>query len=129
MVAVVGAGAVLGSSGDSDDASPDPVGFCRELERLSENDPFAAFGDRATPAQIDAAFDALVERAAELVELAPAESRGAALDLSENAQRLRELLAAAEGDPAEVDALAYRDAQGRYTAAGDRLERYLTTEC
>jgi hypothetical protein len=121
---------VLATTGGGDDEpSADRGAFCERLDRLTSNDPFAAFGERATAAEIAQAFDALVARTEELVDLAPDDVRGAARDAADSATRLRDLLAAADGDASEVDPLAYRAAQDRYTEAGDRLERYLTSEC
>jgi hypothetical protein len=127
--AIAGVALLVNAGGGDDDPAPDPVAFCRSLERLADNDPFEAFGDRATEAEIAAAFDALVARADELLDLAPDEPRGAARDLAETSRRLRDLLADAGGDPAEVDGLAYSDAQARYDEAAGRLERHLTAEC
>jgi hypothetical protein len=129
-IALLGAVAVVAlRAGGDDGPKPDQAAFCQRLDRLTSNDPFAAFGDRATEAEIAQAFDALVARTDELVDLAPDEARGAARDAAEGARRLRDLLAEAGGDADAVDALAYRDAQDRYTAAGDRLERYLSASC
>ena len=122
-------GLVVYSAGGSDGPASDPTEFCRRLDRLTSNDPFAAFGDRATKAEIGQAFDVLVARTDELVDLAPDEARGAARNAAESARELRDLLAAADGDASRVDPLMYRDAQTRYTEAGDRLERYLASEC
>ena len=95
----------------------------------TDNDPFAAFGDRATEAQIEQAFSALVERAEEILELAPDDARPTAREFRESAQELRDLLDDAGGDPAEVDTRAYRDQQVRYSEAAGLLERYLESEC
>ncbi|MDQ2650382.1 MAG: hypothetical protein M3Z03_12625 [Actinomycetota bacterium] len=129
VCAIAGVALLVNAEGDDGDPAPDPAAFCRSLERLADNDPFEAFGDRATEAEISAAFDALVQRADELLELAPDEPRGAARDLAETSRRLRDLLAEAGGNAAEVDGLAYSDAQARYDEAASRLERYLTAEC
>src|SRR3546814_6016541 len=54
------------SDGDGADAAGDPELFCDRLDRLVRNDPFLAFGERATNDEIAMAFDALVQRADEL---------------------------------------------------------------
>jgi len=126
-LAVVVGGAVLASGcGNDDDA--DPAAFCERLERLTENDPFAAFGDTASEAEMEAAFAALTERAEELVEVAPDDAEAAATDYRDAAVALDELLAGA-GYGIDVDVREYREQQLAYTEAAQRLERYLTTGC
>jgi hypothetical protein len=119
---------LLAATGCGDDDGPhDATAFCAHLERLSENDPFAAFGDRATDAEIEQAFHALVARADELAALAPDEERPTARDYAEAAKGLDELMAAAGYDGSRLDTRAYRDEQVRYADAAARLERYLQT--
>lgn len=103
--------------------------FCERLDRLTRNDPFLAFGDAASADDIELAFDALTERADELVDLAPPEARGAARDYAGAAKVLDQLLADAGYVPAGVDTRAYQDQQVTYVEAAQRLERYLTAEC
>ena len=110
-------------------SSPDASTFCRRLDRLTANDPFQAFGDRATPKEIETAFTALVARADELLDSAPDDVRPATRDYADAAKGLADLLAAAAYDGDQVDARAYRDEQVQYTEAASRLERYLTTSC
>jgi hypothetical protein len=126
-VALVGGGVAL--LRDDADRGPDAPAFCTRLERLAKNDPFAAFGDRATEAQIEQAFEALVARADELVELAPEEARASAREYQASATELRDLLGDAKGDPGDVDTRAYRNQQIRYSKAAGLLERYLANEC
>lgn len=121
-------GTVLVTSG-GDERGPDPVAFCDQLDRLTRNDPFAAFGDRATTAEVLAAFTALEARAEELRVLAPDAARAVATDLAEATTAMADLLRATGGDPAAVDTRAYREEQRRYAEAADRLERYLTSSC
>jgi hypothetical protein len=128
VTVVLGALVVVGACGD-DDSSADPAAFCAQLDRLATNDPFEAFGDRATPADIEVAFDALVDRSAELLEAAPEEARATARDFAESADALDDLLAGAAYDGSAVDARAYREEQARYITASERLERYLDNEC
>jgi hypothetical protein len=123
LVAV--SGACGGGGGDEGDAAR----FCDRLDRLTRNDPFLAFGDQATADDVEAAFDALVDRAEDLVDVAPPEARAAARDYAESAAALDEVLADAGYDGAEADARAYRDHQVAYTDAATRLERYLDAEC
>jgi hypothetical protein len=113
-----------GSSNDGDQAT-----FCERLDRLTRNDPFVAFGDHASADDIEVAFGALVERAGELVDVAPPEARGAARDYAEAATSLRSLLADADYAPTGVDTRSYRDEQVAYVEAAQRLERYLNAEC
>jgi hypothetical protein len=122
---------VLGLAGCGDDGpgAGDQTAFCARLDRLTSNDPFLAFGDTATAADIEQAFAALVARADELVEVAPPEPRGAALDFAEAAAALDELLAEAGYDGTAVNPSSYRDEQLAYAAASDRLLRYLDTSC
>lgn len=115
----------LGACGD--DPPADERAFCTRLERLAENDPFRVFGERATAAEIQTAFAALVARARELVADAPDEVRGAARDYADAAEGLDDLMAAAAYQGDQVDARAYREQQVRYTAAAARLERHLDT--
>ena len=110
-----------------DGGGADAAAFCTRLERLSENDPFAAFGKRATDAEIEQAFHALVSRARELVDLAPDEERATARDYADAAAELDRLMAAAGYDGSRLDERAYRDQQVRYADAAARLERYLQT--
>ena len=119
----------LTGCGDDGPADGDQALFCERLDRLTANDPFLAFGDIATAADIEAAFSALVERAEEMVEVAPPEPCEAARDIAEAAAALDALLAAVEYDGAAADARAYRDEQLAYAAASDRLLRYLESEC
>jgi hypothetical protein len=123
---VVVSGACIGGGGDDDG---DAATFCDRLDRLTRNDPFLAFGDQATADDIEAAFDALVDRAEDLVDVAPPEARAAARDYAESAAALDEVLADAGYDGAAADARAYRDHQVAYTDAANRLERYLDAEC
>lgn len=122
--------AVLALAGCGDDGpSADPEAFCRRLDRLTTNDPFLAFGDRATPAEIEQAFGALVARAEELVAVAPEEVRPAAERYAETAAAMDELMAAGGYDGAGIDGRAYRDEQEAHAEASDRLLRYLEAEC
>ena len=121
---VVGACSGAGSS-DSAKAKE----FCTRLDRLSTNDPFRAFGDRATPKEIQVAFTALVARTKELVSVAPDELKPTARDYAKAAKALDSLMAGAAYDGSAVDARAYRDAQTDYIAAANLLERYLDTDC
>lgn len=119
---------MLGACGD-DDSDGDPAAFCSHLDRLSRNDPFQALGDEASAADIETAFGALVDRAEELLELAPPEARAAARDFAESAAALAGLLEEAGYDGTDVDARAYREQQVTYTEAATRLERHLESEC
>jgi hypothetical protein len=110
-------------------ASPDQARFCQRLDRLTGNDPFRTFGDRATDREIEQGFEALVARADELVEVAPEEARPAAKAYAAAAKGLDDLMAAAGYHGDDVDARGYRDRQVDYTAAAARLERYLATSC
>lgn len=118
---------LAGCGGDG--GTVDAAAFCDRLDRLTQNDPFLAFGDTATPAEIEQAFGALVERAGELLEAAPDEARGAARDYAEAASALDSLMAGAGYDGALVDARAYRAEQLTYSEAADRLLRYLDAQC
>jgi hypothetical protein len=119
----------LGAASCGGGSSVDARAFCQRLDRLTRNDPFLVFGDRATPKEIETAFTALVARADELLEVAPDEVRAAARDYAEAAKGLDDLLAGAAYDGDEVDARAYRDQQVDYTEAASRLERYLDSDC
>ena len=127
-LAILAVALVLAGCGD-DGPGADPEAFCLRLDRLTGNDPFLAFGDTATPAEIEEGFAALVARADELAEVAPEEVRSAAETYAEAAAGMDELMADAGYDAAGLDARAYRDEQERYTEAADRLLRYLETEC
>jgi hypothetical protein len=124
VTVLTGASACGGGSGDGDQAL-----FCERLDRLTRNDPFQAFGDRASAADIEVAFGALVDRADELVDVAPPEARPAARDYADAAHALDSLLAGTGYEPTGVDTRAYRNEQVAYTEAAQRLERYLTAEC
>lgn len=119
---------ILSACGD-DGPTPDPAAFCERLDRLTENDPFLAFGDTATTAEIELAFEALVARADELVDTAPDDARGAARDYADAARGLDGLLEDAGYDGSLVDSRAYRAEQLAYSEAANRLLRYLDTEC
>jgi hypothetical protein len=112
-----------------DDPTADPDAFCLRLDRLTGNDPFLAFGDTATPAEIEQGFDALVARARELVEVSPEDVRPAAEAYADAAEAMDDLMADASYDGARLDAGAYRDEQETYVEAADRLLRYLESEC
>ena len=112
--------------GGSDDG--DPARFCDRLDRLTRNDPFLAFGDQATPAEMQEAFAALRERADELVEVAPPDVRAASNDYRDAVRALDDLLAGA-GYSTDVDPVAYGEQQVAYVEAAQRLERYLRAEC
>ncbi|HEY9555549.1 MAG TPA: hypothetical protein VIR58_02375 [Acidimicrobiales bacterium] len=117
------------SDGDGADAAGDPELFCDRLDRLVRNDPFLAFGERATNDEIAMAFDALVQRADELVEVAPPEARAAARTYAESTRALDDLLAEVGHDGTEVDARAYREQEITYKDSAQRLERHLESEC
>jgi hypothetical protein len=127
VVAVLGVALLLVAC--RDDPSADPDLFCARLGRLTENDPFLAFGDTATPSEIAEAFEALVARADELVEVAPDEVRPAAEDYADATTAMDELMADAGYDGARLDATAYRDQQEAYAEASDRLLNYLDARC
>jgi hypothetical protein len=118
---------LVACGGDGDEA--DPALFCQRLDRLTENDPFSAFGDSATSAEIEEGFRALVARADELVDVAPEDARAAARAFAESAASMQDVLDEAGFDPSALDARAYRDAQLTYAEASDRLLRYLESEC
>jgi hypothetical protein len=127
IVVLLGTVVLTACGGGSDEG--DKALFCERLDRLTNNDPFLAFGDQASADEIELAFSALIDRAGELVEVAPPEPRGAARDYAEAAAALDDLLAAAGYAPTGVDERAYRDQQTAYVEAAQRLERYLTAEC
>lgn len=120
---------LLACSGGDGGGSADPAAFCARLDRLTSNDPFAAFGDTASAAEIEQAFGALVDRSAELVDVAPEEARSAARQYAAAAESLDALMAAAGYVGSQVDQRAYRDEQLAYAEAADRLLRYLDAEC
>lgn len=120
---------VAGACGGGSSSHADAKVFCTRLDRLTQNDPFRAFGDRATPAEIRTAFTALVQRADELVNVAPDEVRPTAREYASAAKALDSLLADAAYDGNAVDARAYRDAQTDYIEAANLLERYLESDC
>ena len=112
-----------------DDGDGDAAAFCERLDRLSTNDPFAALGSSATGAEVRVAFQALVERAKELVGEAPPEPRPAAERYEQAAVELESLLAGAGYDGSRVDTAAYRQAQLDYLDAADDLLRYFERGC
>lgn len=123
------AAALLVGCGDESPGDGDAAQFCERLDRLTSNDPFAAFGDTASAADIEAAFAALIARADELVEVAPPDVRAAAGDYADAARALDDMLAGAGYRPEVADPAAYRDEQTTYTEAAARLERYLESQC
>jgi len=130
LVVLVSAVLLLGGcGGDDGSAEGDPVRFCELLDRLTENDPFLAFGDTATADEIEVAFGALIDRADELMDVAPPAALAAATDYAEAATALDALLADAAYVGADVDAAAYQHEQTAYAEAARRLERYLEGEC
>jgi hypothetical protein len=132
LLAALLAGALVSGAGltgcGDDSGDGDPAAFCQRLDRLTENDPFQAFGDTATKTEMQEAFTALKARADELVEVAPAAAQAAATDYRDAVLGLDELLAGA-GYGTDVDVRAYREQQTAYVEAAQRLERYLTAEC
>jgi hypothetical protein len=120
---------LAGCGDDGPDDDERAATFCTRLERLTENDPFAAFGDRATAPEIETAFQALVDRAQELVDTAPEEAEANAREYADAAEGLDSILAGAAYDGSQVDQRAYREEQTKYVQAATRLERYLTSEC
>jgi hypothetical protein len=127
LLAVVALAA--GACGDDGDGDGDQELFCARLDRLARNDPFRAVGDTASSAEVEEAFQALLARADELVDVAPPELRPAARDYAEAADALESLLSDVGYDPFEVDARAYQAQQVAYFEAAQRLERYLDTGC
>jgi len=121
-------GVVLAVGGCGGDGGGDAARFCEQLDRLAENDPFLAFGDTASEAEMEEAFTALRQRAEELEEAAPDGARGAAADYRDAVVGLDEILADA-GYGTDVDLRAYREQQTAYVAAAQRLERYLESDC
>ncbi len=128
-VGILAAALLLAVGCGSDSGEADPAEFCDRLDRLTENDPFLAFGDTATPDEIQQAFGALVDRAEELLEVAPTEAQAAARDYAESATSLDALMAGAGYDGTAVDARAYRTQQLAYADASRLLLRYLDSEC
>lgn len=118
----------VGACGGDDGGGADPAGFCEQLDRLAENDPFAALGATASEAEMEAAFRALVARAEELADAAPADARAASAAYLDAVERLDALLADA-GYGTDVDVRAYRAAQTDHVEATTRLERYLNDVC
>jgi hypothetical protein len=118
---------LVACGGDADDA--DPALFCQRLDRLTQNDPFLAFGESATSAEIQEGFRALVARAEELVDVAPDDARSTARTFAESANAMADALREAGFDPSALDTRTYRDAQLTYAEASDRLLRYLESEC
>ena len=129
VLLATGAWAVAACGDDAPTDAERAATFCERLDRLTANDPFAAFGDEATSTEVATAFEALVERAEELADTAPDEARAAARDYAESAAALEDLLRSAGYDGPEVDARAYREEQARYAEAARRLERHLESEC
>jgi hypothetical protein len=127
-LAILGVVALLAGCGD-DGPEPDQAAFCERLGRLTENDPFLAFGDTATPAEIEEGFEALVTRADELLEVAPEDVRPATRRYRDAAVAMDELMAEAGYDGARLDARDYREEEVTYTEAADLLLRYLEVEC
>ena len=119
----------VGCGDDGPDDDERAAAFCTRLERLTENDPFAAFGDRATAAEVETAFQALVDRARELVDTAPEEAEANAREYADAAEGLDSILAGAAYEGGQVDQRAYREEQTKYVQAATRLERYLASEC
>jgi hypothetical protein len=128
VVILSAAGGLAGCGGDGS-GEGDQAQFCERLDRLTGNDPFQAFGDTASPADIEAAFQALTARAGELVDVAPEAARGAAHDYADAAEALDGLLDDAGYVGADVDVAAYQEQQRAYVEAARRLERYLSSEC
>ncbi|MEO7428161.1 MAG: hypothetical protein ABIY48_02140 [Acidimicrobiales bacterium] len=130
-LAVLGAAGLLAltACGNADPGAGDKPRFCDHLDRLSRNDPFLAFGDHASADDVEVAFRALVDRAHELVDVAPPEARPAARDYADAAEALDSLLAGSAYLPTGVDTRAYRARQIAYVDAAQRLERYLNAEC
>lgn len=129
LVALSLAAAVLAGCGDDGPGEGDAALFCERLDRLTTNDPFAAFGDTASARDIETAFAALLARADELVDVAPPDVRAAAGDYADAARALDAMLDEAGYLPSVVDPGAYRNEQTAYTEAAARLERYLESEC
>lgn len=129
MLGATGLLLVVAGCGSADAGDGDQALFCERLDRLTRNDPFLAFGNRASAEDIEVAFAALIDRADELLEVAPPEARAAARDYAEAADGLDALLAAGDYQPNGVDTRAYRAQQIDYVEAAQRLERYLTAEC
>jgi hypothetical protein len=126
---VVGVLLLAACGGDGGSADGDPARFCELLDRLTANDPFLAFGDTATADEIEEAFGALIDRAEELVDVAPPAVHAAATDYAEAAAALDTLLADVAYVGADVDAAAYQHEQTAYAEAAQRLVRYLEGEC
>lgn len=121
--------ALLAGCGDDGPGDGDAARFCERLDRLASNDPFAAFGDTASAQDIERAFAALVERADELLDVAPPDVRAAAGEYADAARALDAMLADAGYLPDVADPGAYREQQTAYTEVAARLERYLEGQC
>ena len=129
LAVLVLATTVLAGCGDDGSGDGDQARFCERLDRLTSNDPFLAFGDTASPDDIETAFRALIDRAEALVDVAPPAARAAAEEYADAATALDSLLAGAAYVGADVDAAAYGEEQVVYAEAAQRLERYLEAEC
>jgi hypothetical protein len=111
------------------DSAGDLTAFCAQVDGLSTNDPFASFGDTASPEEMKVAFGALVERADELAAPAPADIAGAATRYSRATRQLDRLLARAGYDGRRVEVLAYGNAQADYDEAKAQIERFAIKQC
>lgn len=121
--------ALLAGCGDDGPGEGDAALFCQRLDRLTSNDPFAAFGDTASAQDMETAFAALIARADELVDVAPPDVRAAAGDYADAARALDAMLANAGYLPDVAEPGTYQDQQRAYTEAAARLERYLESQC
>jgi hypothetical protein len=123
------ASALIGFGCSDDEGDGDLQAFCTQVDRLSTNDPFAAFGDTAKPEEMRVAFSALVERADDLAAPAPPAIAGAAGRYATATHDLDRLLAAAGYDGRNVDVLAYQNAQADYDEAKAQIEKFATKRC
>lgn len=128
LVVALAVPACGGDDGGGDDGGGDASRFCERLDRLTRNDPFQAFGETASEADVQVAFEALRARAEELADVAPPAARALADDYRDAVDALDDLLADA-GYGTDVDVRAYREQQLAYVHASELLLRYLDAEC
>ncbi len=123
---VAAAFAVAACGGDD---GRDLARFCAEVDELSTNDPFASFGDAAGPEEIEAGYDALVDRADDLAGAAPDDITSTADRYRDASSELRDLLRVSGFEGSRVDALGYQSAADDYTEASEQIEVYAGREC
>lgn len=126
---IVGLSLVLLAAGAcGGDGGGDLATFCRAVEDLRNDDPFAEL-EIASPGEMRDAFAELAEGVDRIAAAAPEEVGSQADRYADAVESLRDELAGAGYDPTRVDKLRYGQAVAAYTEAATSVGNAADASC